>query len=518
MTRGRSEPAFFLDFLFLFFDVTLFVPPLAGRGSRVGGRLVGFLLLFENCRFSREAGVGLGFWALSLHSNGVLLDVLLEHFFGLLGRRSVLGRGFGLLGEKWLGQPAGRIHEKGKAENEDDRHAPHCTGFLISHNGLVTGLTDIGIVNVPADTNRAKGGRPVMNELIVALDARLAGTKNTGDTSYWQGLIWGLGQVAPEEKIVLIGNSPRPDSLADCPFRWVEVPASNRRVWSIWALPRAAKEIGAHVLHTQYNVSPLTHCRSVTTIHDVSFFVNPSWYGWKDRLVLTKGIPATCRRADQILAVSETTKREIEQFIPAARGKVNVTPNALSPRFHPPQKQEATRQVQREFGIEGPFVFAITSRWARKNSSLAAKAFSLSHLSRTHRLVTCGPGEPLNADSFHLGYVSESSIMALYAAADCFVLPSLHEGFGIPILEAYTSGTPVICGSGGAIPEVAGDAATVCSDYRPETWASAMDGLLGDSGKLDAMIARGRERAAEFSWITTAELTWDAYQRAASHG
>lgn len=361
-------------------------------------------------------------------------------------------------------------------------------------------------------------GIPGMKDPVAAIDARLAGTRNTGDTSYWRGLIWGLSQICGESQVTLFGDAPRPAELGDCPFRWVEVHAANPRLWSLVALPRAAKESGADVLHTQYNVSPLTACPAVTTIHDVSFFVNPLWYGWKDRLLLTRGLPASCRRAKQILAVSETTKCEIEQYIPAARGKVAVTFNALGPGFTPMDKPAAKASLKGRFGIETPFVFAITSPWARKNSRLAGEAFSQSRLAETHRLVTCGPGGAIQPGSLHLGYVDDDTIRDLYAAADCFLLPSLHEGFGIPILESFASGTPVVCGPGGAIPEVASDAAWVCPDYRPETWAGTLDRLFDDSGKLEAMVAKGRDRVRDFSWLDTAAKTWEAYGRAAAGG
>ncbi len=352
-----------------------------------------------------------------------------------------------------------------------------------------------------------------MKSPIIAIDARLTSTQNTGDTSYWRGLIWGLSKINPLPNITLFSDQPQ---QVDSPFPYVQITAPHSRIWSYFTFPRAAKKMNANVIHTQYNVSPLSGNAAITTIHDVSFFINPEWYEPKDRLLLTKLIPRSVNHACRVLTVSETSKQEIEHYIPASKSKITVTPNALSPTFIPADKAKAKTSLANKHDIEKPFIFAITSRWARKNTQLAAQAFQQSQLSETHKLITCGPGEPLIANSIHLGYVDDETIRDLYAAADCYILPSLHEGFGIPILEAFASQTPVICGTGGAIPEVAGDAAIICPDYNPETWANALNHLFDDSGKLEAMIKRGQRRIQDFSWIKTAELTMQAYEEVAN--
>jgi glycosyltransferase involved in cell wall biosynthesis len=352
-----------------------------------------------------------------------------------------------------------------------------------------------------------------MPEPLVALDARLVTTQNTGDTAYWRGLLYGLAQIDPRPKILLLSDQPKPDFLPADFFPWHQISAPHQRLWSLLAFPRAARQLGAQVVHTQYNLSPMTKIPGVTTIHDVSFLINPEWYAPKDRLILKGSIPKTVDLARKILTVSETSKREINSHLPRSVGKVIVTPNALGPDFIPFSKTEAKSLLPQ---IASPFVFTITSRWARKNTALAAQAFQLSGAATTHQLVTCGPGEPLLSNSLHLGYVNDQTIRALYAAADCYILPSLHEGFGIPILEAFASQTPVLAGNGGAIPEVADGNATLCQDYNPQTWANALNQILTDSGKLKAQIESGMARAKEFSWIKTAEITADVYRRVAN--
>lgn len=347
----------------------------------------------------------------------------------------------------------------------------------------------------------------------IAIDASLLTTQNTGDTSYWRGLIWGLSNLESDFEFHLISPEAHPPTL-DLPnnFIWHTIPTQNQRIWSLKQLPAAAAGLNADLLHTQYNISPFTSIPAITTIHDVSFFVNPQWYRLKDRIVLTTQIPKSIARAARVLTVSETSRQEITKFIPTATEKITVTPNALPPGFQPQPRDQARSQLN----IGQPFVFAITSRWARKNTALAAHAFKQSNLSQTHRLVTCGPGEPLLPNSTHLGYVDDLTIRNLYAAADCFILPSFHEGFGIPLLESFASQTPVITGTGGAIPEIAADCAIICPDYSPQTWANALNTFRDDSGKLQSMIERATQRVNDFSWIKTAETTLRVYEQVAN--
>jgi len=356
-----------------------------------------------------------------------------------------------------------------------------------------------------------------MRDFSVAIDARLVSTRNTGDTSYWRGLIWGLSQLSDCPKIRLYSDNPtRPAVPGIEKFEWVCINAPHPRIWSLYSFPQAAKKHGANVIHTQYNLSPLVGNIGITTIHDVSFFVNPEWYSPKDRWILTSRIPRTVKQARKVLTVSETSRLEIEKYIPAAIGKTVVTPNALDPEYQPPSREDAKKLVSARAGIDRPYIFLITSRWPRKNPQLAYEAWREAFPNQEIALVTCGPGDPLGPDTTHLGYVDHDLIAPLYAAAECYLLPSLHEGFGIPLLEAFSAKCPVIAGPGGAIPEVAREGALITEDFEVATWSRAIQNLLSDSGTVNGLVAKGSERLKAFSWERTAQLTVDAYTEIAS--
>jgi glycosyltransferase involved in cell wall biosynthesis len=351
-----------------------------------------------------------------------------------------------------------------------------------------------------------------VSELLVSIDARLAAGQSTGDSSYWSGLLHGLSRISPDATFLLFSNAEKPPGIPEFDkFRWIHLPARNLRWWNLVSLPLAARRAGALVLHTQYNLSPLAGAIGVTTIHDVSFFIGPEWFRPRDLFILRRFVPATVRRARRVLTVSETSKAEMERFIPAARGKTVVTPNACPIHINP----ASTVDVRSRFGLVGPYLLTVGTRWPRKNMQLAVEAAAMT----SYPLVVTGkPGwgeESFPTNVKATGYVDSDTLSALYRAASLYLAPSRHEGFGLPLLEAFACGCPVLCSGGGALPEVAAGAAEVLRSWDPSDWASAISELLRDSSKLDDLRRRGRVRVADFSWEKTARMTMEVYRQVA---
>lgn len=354
---------------------------------------------------------------------------------------------------------------------------------------------------------------------VAALDARLFTSASTGDTSYWRGLILALSRQPQEFQFLLFSNAARPPEIPDSPqIEWIHLPARSSRWWSLVAFPLAARRRGASLLHTQYTLSPLAK-GGITTIHDLSFFVGPDWFPPKDRMILQSQVPASCRRAKAVLAVSETTRRDLEKWAPGSRGKTFVTPNALGANIQPMPQAEALDAVRR-LGMEGPYLLTVGTRWPRKNMELAVAAADLLPASLPHRLAVTGKSgwgdQSLGARGAALGYVSDQDLTALYQCASLYLAPSRYEGFGIPLLEAFACSCPVLCSSGGAFPEVAGDAAFVEPSWKAVDWARRIESLLASPDTLQGMRERGLRRVADFSWDKAAQLTLDAYRFALS--
>ncbi|MCG9896191.1 MAG: glycosyltransferase family 4 protein, partial [Fimbriimonadaceae bacterium] len=316
---------------------------------------------------------------------------------------------------------------------------------------------------------------PNAGDLTLALDARLIGAGSTGDSVYWEGLLSGLASIPCDGlRLLLLSNVPAPAGVPMPPgAEWVVVPGRGRW-WSLAAFPTAARRLGADLAHVQYSASPLL-TRFVTTVHDVSFLIGPEWFRPRDRFLLSRSVPATMRRAAQVLTVSQTSAGEIERLAGIPRARITVTPNALNPRFRSLSPEEGAARRDR-LGLTEPYVLTASTRWPRKNMILAIQTVEGLPARLPHRLALAGRSgwgrEEPGVRTLRLGYLDFDDLSAAYQGAAAYLCPSLHEGFGLPLLEAFAAGCPALVSSGGALPEVAGGAAEVMADWAPESWSA----------------------------------------------
>lgn len=342
-----------------------------------------------------------------------------------------------------------------------------------------------------------------MPKPLVAIDASLAYGTNTGDSTYWTGLLTGLAEIELPFDVLLLSDQPKPKGTD---FSWRQVKGGAR--WrSLVGMPMAARRAGATAYHTQYTLSPLAR-GGITTIHDVSFFIGPEWFKPKDRILMQRTVPASARRAKKVITVSGASKRDVIRFTGVDPDKVVVTYNAAPSWFEP-----LSQPVDSPVG--GPYLLTIGARWPRKNLGLAIRAVGLLPDSIPHKLLVVGKEgwgeEGAGPRIVSTGYLPNESLPALYAGADLFLFPSFYEGFGIPMVEAFASGTPVLSSAGGSLPEVSGGAAEILDSFEPEDWATAIVSLLNDSSKMAKMRERGLARCKDFSWTDTARRTAAVY-------
>ncbi len=373
--------------------------------------------------------------------------------------------------------------------------------------------------------------------LRIGIDARAVCYPKTGDRSYTLGLIDGLARVREADDLghefVLYFDRKPPDNLGcmregrpkqGWQLRVLKTPI--RRLWTLMCLPRAVRRDGLDVLHVQYNGPRIKRPALVTTVHDVSFRLFPQWFTLKDRLLLDLGLRSTLGVAKGVLAVSECTRTAINDAYDYPLQRITVTENALPPGFSPPAEAEIDAVLQRQ-DVTRPYLLFVGVLQPRKNLPRGIAAFSdaRSRASLPHRLVIVGKrgwreGETERAiaaagdDLQLLGYVPDADLPALYAGADALLFPSLYEGFGIPVLEAFACGTPVITSDVSALPEVAGDAALLIDPEDEGQIADAVLELLGDASLRAELVERGRRRLARFDWAETARRTIEAYERA----
>jgi glycosyltransferase involved in cell wall biosynthesis len=356
--------------------------------------------------------------------------------------------------------------------------------------------------------------------MIAAIDARLISSRSTGDSAYWTGLAHGLSRLPhPDLKLLLISNAPRPREIPDDPrLEWISAPGGSERWWSMARFPAIARRRGAGIAHTQYSLSPLLGRRGISTFHDVSFMIEPAWFPAKDAQVLRIALRLAAKTAGRIITVSQASREEIHQAEPRLKGRVEAVWNALPASF-PRLDREEAEALRRDAGAPESYCLTVGTRWPRKNMDLAVQAMDRLPAAMPHRLLVTGKAgwgsQELGARGQATGWVDDRTLAALYDGAALYLAPSLHEGFGIPILEAFASGCPVICGRGGAMPEVAGGAAKLAASYDAGIWAQEIERLLADPEARRDLAALGRERLGAFSWEASAALTWAIYRRTA---
>ena len=335
---------------------------------------------------------------------------------------------------------------------------------------------------------------------LVVVDADVLGRQRTGDETYVANLLRTLPGPVSEAGLRLAAVTRRPDLVPDG-IEAVALPVRSQEVRMAWGLPRALRRLRAALVHTQYAIPLRSPCPAVVTVHDLSF--ERGLQGRRDRIVFKRVVPHAVRNAARVLTVSERTKRDLVELYHVEPEHVVVTPNGVDPAFRP-----AADLPVRE---ADPYALAVGAIQGRKNQLAALAAAKEVGL----ELVVVGPTKDehvaaeLAAGGARLeGYVPTERLAELYRGAACLVQASLHEGFGLPVVEAMASGTPVVILPDPALVEVAGDAAAVVTE------AGLADGIRRALAERDRLVAAGLERVKAFSWEASARATVQVYVEA----
>jgi glycosyltransferase involved in cell wall biosynthesis len=323
---------------------------------------------------------------------------------------------------------------------------------------------------------------------------------------------------------------PAPDWPANVRVERVPVTCASkprRFLAELTLLPRLADRAGVDVLHSLGTTAPL-HGRAVrvTTIHDLIYQHYPSTFPGPARRGLQVFVPLGAWRSRRIQTGSNATRDELVSMFRLPRERIDVVPHGPGMRDVPdPTPPDALR---RRFELDGaPVLLTVNAGLAHKNLDRLLHALPLLDGDRAPVLVLAGrasrDSERLRALAAELGveqrvrmtgWLDERDLEGLYGLADAFVYPSLHEGFGLPVLEAMRRGVPVACARATSLPEVAGDAAILFDPYDVEAIAEAAGRLLGDAALAAELVRRGRERAEGYSWERSARAVLDSYDRA----
>lgn len=362
--------------------------------------------------------------------------------------------------------------------------------------------------------------------MLIGIDAsRAAARERTGTENYSLNLIRHLLALQSGHRYRLYFNRPPTVGLfpttADLELRVMPFPRLWTHLRLSWEMARQPPD----VLFVPAHVLPLVHPRlSVVTVHDLGYLYYPGAHRLLDRLYLDLSTRYNARAASRVIAVSQATKDDLVQHYGLEPDKITVVYSGWDETMQPVEDEATIEKVKARYHIRGAYVLYVGTLQPRKNLGHLLEAYAIvrkqAKRGETPGLVIAGRKGWLYDQIFQQverlgleggvifpGYVPQDDLPALLSGARLFVLPSLYEGFGLPVLEAMACGTPVLCSNVSSLPEVAGDAALLVDPLDVKSMAEAMNRLLQEEGLRTQLVERGYRQARQFSWDRCARET-----------
>ncbi len=363
----------------------------------------------------------------------------------------------------------------------------------------------------------------------IGIDCRIFGTGFTGIGRYTYELVKHFTDLnakleCPHELVFFFNRKEYNEFEVGEHSKKVLVNAKHYSAAEQLKLPKQLRKEKCDVIHFPHFNVPLLYRKPFTvTIHDLtlSLFAGRKMRKWHHKLAYNLTIKSATKRAKKIVAVSEHTKKDIVKHLHIPKEKIQVVYNGVDPKFKLIRELEKLTPTLKKYKIEKPFLL-YTGVWrSHKNLPRLIEAFNILRKEKRLdiQLVITGKPDPLHPevkeavknlqleeDVIFTGIVSEEELIHLYNAASIFVFPSLYEGFGLPVLEAMSCGTPVAAANTSSIPEVCGkDNAVLFNPKNSQEIAESITMLYKNVEMQVALIERGIRRSSEFSWRKAAE-------------
>jgi glycosyltransferase involved in cell wall biosynthesis len=312
------------------------------------------------------------------------------------------------------------------------------------------------------------------------------------------------------------------------------IESRSRLLWDQVHVPRAARTLGVDLLfNPKFSLPLFSSIPGVFILQSCDWYVNPGNYPWWDNIYIRAMLPLYCRKARAILAISQAALDDLVRHglqLPRAM----ITHAGVGPRFNPDADQEELLQFRRDYALPERFILTVARVLHTGHSRLPEyPGGNNERLLRAYRdyrrrasqplplvvagkrveeyLIARGFG-PADLEGVHfLGFVPNERLHAAYQLADCFVLATLCESFGLPILEALATGCPAIVPNTGAAPEVAGGAARLIDPYDEADLTRALLEVVGSEPLRRRMRAAGLERACRFGWPQAARRVLETF-------
>ena len=354
-----------------------------------------------------------------------------------------------------------------------------------------------------------------------------------GTETYAAGLLYGLAEINNRDEFVVFANMesenwPIPSSSnftrVVCSVRARS--RSQRYAFEQLQLPRLLAKYKIDVVHSLGYVAPLyPPCKSILTIPDVNYVTVKQTLPFFKRKILSCISQRSAGKCDHIITISEFSKREIIRHLGIAPKKITVT--LLGSKIgHYRESGIKWSELEEKYQIKKPYIAAFGGSFLHKNIPRLLQAYDLVKDRIVHSLLIIGhlpSNVSLSSDRmdkelmnriFTTGYVPEEHILPLLANSDLYVLPSLYEGFGLPVLEAQQAGVPVLCSRAGSCPEVGGQGALYFDPMSISEIANLIVDTLNDNELRLKMIKEGYNNLEKYSWEKTARETLQVYHNA----
>lgn len=354
----------------------------------------------------------------------------------------------------------------------------------------------------------------------IGIDARVLYRVRTGIGVSLENLLYKLQKIDNKNSYFLFSNRDFEFNIEKSTWRKIIHRGFFCRIGTLWlqlSVPFLIKKFGIDVFWGHEHVIPIPgRCRKIVTIHDLAYIYYPESMLLTNYFINRFFIPMSIRESYKIITVSHATESTIvDNFKKIKRDKIHVIHNGPSFNMHNVSSDES---LLREYSIESPYILTVSSIEPRKNIVTLLTAYKMMGRDDVKLVIAGGFGwkkkgflkflsknRDIEKNLVLLSHFKPEKLYSLYKNAMLFVFPSLFEGFGIPVLEAMSAGTPVISSNASSLPEVGGAAVVYFNPKNPEELAKKMGELIDNPLLREKYSRFGKERSKEFSWEKSAE-------------
>ncbi len=366
----------------------------------------------------------------------------------------------------------------------------------------------------------------------IGFDAKRFFNNTTGLGNYSRALIKNIIRVEPKNNYLLYSSKVKSEIEKSLQNEMLGVKSSKKLFWRQWRVVNDLTKDEVQIYHGLSNEIPLgihkTKIKSVVTIHDLIFKIYPRTYKFFDTKIYDFKFRYACEKSDKIIAISESTKNDIVRYYKVSPEKIEVVYQSCNPDFYSMLSKEAVSKQLEEYDLPNRFMLYVGSVIERKNLLTIVKAQEKINPDIRIPLVIVGKGgdyknqvkqyiKDKNLSDYFIwleNLDNNKHLQALYQKADLFIYPSIYEGFGIPVVEALLSKTPVITSNVSSLPEAAGPGSICINPEDEKLMKDSIELVLTNKSIKSEMEERGYSYAHEnFNGTKCAEKVLEVYSK-----